>query len=86
MLHQLRQRYAAQAVYSGCGPVLVAVNPFEPLPDLYTPEVARRYSQRTGRPGVAPTGAEGDGSSSSGGGEPLAPHVFLTADRAYKQV
>ena len=57
------------------GPVLVAVNPFKPLP-LYGPDAARLYSQRSlGTQTAAAAGEEG-----------WEPHVFLTADRAFKQV
>jgi hypothetical protein len=69
MLHTLRQRFAAGQIYTATGPVLVAINPFRPLP-LYGPEEVQRYSQRSAA-GAAAEGYE--------------PHVFLTADQAYKQ-
>lgn len=67
ILHALRQRYGTDTVYTHAGPVLVAVNPFKPVP-LYTDEHVHRYR--------APTA----------GAMPKEPHVYLTADTAYKQV
>ncbi|PRW61206.1 myosin-1-like isoform X1 [Chlorella sorokiniana] len=75
ILHVLRQRYSGDAVYTMAGPVLVAVNPFKPLP-LYGAAAARLYSQRSlGSQAAAAVGEEG-----------WEPHVFLTADRAFKQM
>lgn len=53
----------------------MAVNPFKPLP-LYGPDAARLYSQRS-------LGSQADAAAGEEGWEP---HVFLTADRAFKQV
>lgn len=63
------------AVLPPTGPVLVAVNPFKPLP-LYGPDAARLYSQCS----------LGIQAAAAGGEEGWEPHVFLTADRAFKQV
>lgn len=70
VLHALRRRYGADAIYTHAGPVLVAVNPFRPLPGLYSRERAAHYKAR-------PHLEAADG---------YEPHVFLTADKAYKQV
>ena len=35
-------RYAQDGIYSHAGPVLIAVNPFKPVP-LYAPDVVQRY-------------------------------------------
>lgn len=79
ILEVLRQRWGGDAIYTTAGPVLVAVNPFKTLP-LYGPEVAARYSRCSG--------SSCDADSSNGGGAIAAPepHVFATADRAFKQV
>jgi myosin-5 len=70
VLHALHQRYTAEHIYTHAGPVLVAVNPFRALPGLYSDAAAAHYKAR---PHLEVT----DG---------YAPHVFLTADKAYKQV
>ena len=70
ILHSLRQRYTGDTIYTHAGPVLIAVNPFKSVP-LYTPEHVQHY---VSRPPV--------GQSSQG----YEPHIFLTADKAFKQV
>ncbi|KAK9810086.1 hypothetical protein WJX72_004563 [[Myrmecia] bisecta] len=67
ILHDLRQRYGADDIYTHAGPVLIAINPFKRVP-LYAPEIIQHYKAR-------------QGSQQADGYEP---HVFLTADKAYK--
>ena len=83
ILNVLRQRYAGDAVYTTAGPVLLAVNPFRPLP-LYGPEAARHYSQRGAS--SSGSGSSGPAAAAAAAAEEYQPHVFLTADRAFKQV
>jgi myosin-5 len=71
ILSALQQRHAADEIYTHAGPVLIAVNPFKRV-DLYTPEHVARYVARPA-----------DGTRALAGYEP---HIFLTADKAYKQV
>jgi myosin-5 len=59
-----------QDVYTHAGPVLVAINPFTSV-DLYSDEYVKKYVKRP---------AMGEGSRG------YAPHIFLTADQAFKQV
>lgn len=70
ILHSLHQRYIGDSIYTHAGPVLIAVNPFKRV-DLYTPEHVQRYVNRPAA-----------GTNSSG----YEPHIFLTADKAYKQM
>ena len=42
LLHNLRQRFKQQKIYTSVGQILVAVNPFKLLP-IYTPEWLDRY-------------------------------------------
>lgn len=70
----LRVRYEQRHIYTRAGPVLVAVNPFESLQGLYTPELAVRYAEA----------AEEEARRSSQPSSPaLPPHIFETASRAY---
>ena len=69
ILHALRLRYGGDGIYTHAGPVLIAVNPFKPVP-LYGPDYVAHYKERSNQEVT----------------EGFAPHVFLTADRAYKQV
>lgn len=70
----LRVRYERREIYTRAGPVLVAVNPFESLQGLYSPDVAARYAEaadeeaRRNSPSPPPS---------------LPPHIFETASRAY---
>ena len=44
VLHNISLRYERRQVYTDCGIILVAVNPFQDLPRLYTQDVMREYS------------------------------------------
>lgn len=44
VLWNLKQRYAGDAIYTYTGSILIAVNPFRALPDLYTKAVMDAYS------------------------------------------
>lgn len=68
ILHALAQRYGGDAIYTHAGPVLIAINPFKPVP-LYSSEYVVHYKGRSNQEVT----------------EGFAPHVFLTADKAYKQ-
>ncbi|KAJ7284594.1 P-loop containing nucleoside triphosphate hydrolase protein [Mycena rebaudengoi] len=46
VLHAVQTRYAQRKIYTYSGIVLLAVNPFEPVP-LYTPEIVQRYIGHT---------------------------------------
>ncbi|KAF7294483.1 Myosin motor domain-containing protein [Mycena kentingensis (nom. inval.)] len=45
VLHGVQARYAQRKIYTYSGIVLLAVNPFEPVP-LYTPEIVKSYIGR----------------------------------------
>ena len=85
ILNVLRQRYAGDAVYTAAGPVLLAVNPFRPLP-LYGPDAARHYSQRGASSCCGSTSSSSGLTAAAAAAADYQPHVFLTADRAFKQV
>ena len=38
ILHALRVRYDSDVIYTSTGPILIAVNPFKPMPALYQSE------------------------------------------------
>jgi hypothetical protein len=53
VLHNLKQRYSSNAIYTYTGSILIAVNPFKALPQLYEKRVMDAYS--SGDPsGLAP--------------------------------
>lgn len=72
ILHTLHQRYERDVIYTHAGPVLIAVNPFKQV-DLYSPSHVQVYVDR-------PAGG------TKAASEDYAPHIFLTADKAFKQM
>jgi myosin heavy subunit len=69
ILHNLRIRFDEDKIYTQVGSVLLAVNPFQRF-QIYTTKALKEYQSE---------------SDSAGGGEgTLAPHIFRTANRAYK--
>ncbi|KAJ7454697.1 P-loop containing nucleoside triphosphate hydrolase protein [Mycena latifolia] len=46
ILHAVQTRYAQRKIYTYSGIVLLAVNPFEPVP-MYTPEIVQQYIGHT---------------------------------------
>lgn len=72
ILAVLQHRHGRDVIYTHAGPVLVAVNPFKNVDGvLYSDDVVKKYVDR-------PVMGEG-----SYGYEP---HIFLTADQAFKEV
>lgn len=95
ILHALRLRYDADIIYTATGPILIAVNPFKPM-DLYSSETMERYRLQ-GEQGVGSSNSssqEEQFSTPFKGGRRakqapsarLAPHVYQTADDAYRQM
>lgn len=56
ILHALRLRYDANIIYTSTGPILIAVNPFKPMP-LYSDDMMERYR------------SHGEGGASGGDGK-----------------
>ena len=61
-------------IYTMTGPILLAVNPFKRLPDLYSPTVLQSYHDAGAAADVDPMNAKVS----------LPPHVYLLADAAYR--
>ena len=72
ILHALRLRYEQDVIYTSTGPILIAINPFKPMEQVYGPPVMDSY-RRQGE-SVGSMGSEGR----------LPPHVYLMADDAYR--
>ena len=77
LLEVLQRRYDNGSIYSYTGPILIAINPFKPLP-LYTTSILEKYYAH----GIKPSSS----SSSSSSSGPLAPHVYAIADAAYRSM
>ena len=66
-LDVLQRRFTAQKIYTNCGPLLVAVNPYCAIDGLYSPEVLEAHLELMHA-------------------EPLEPHVYQMAARAYQKM
>lgn len=70
----LSNRYARGQLYTSTGPVLLAVNPFRHLPNLYGDEIMEQYWDRV---------EQAEEASSS---DPLPPHVYAVADSSFRSM
>jgi myosin-5 len=66
----LRRRFENGDVYTATGPILLAVNPFEHVPNLYGDDVMERYWEKVEK--ASP--------------EPLPPHIYGIADRSFRSM
>ncbi|KAI8467171.1 MAG: P-loop containing nucleoside triphosphate hydrolase protein [Monoraphidium minutum] len=74
VLDALARRYAGGEIYTRAGSgIVIAINPFAPMPALYGASAMDAYRKEGA--------AEGGGGGRGGGG--LAPHIFGMASRAY---
>lgn len=71
VLDNLRARYGVDDIYTYTGSILIAVNPFAPLPHLYGGHMMAQYAAHD------PT---------ADAVAPLSPHVYAVADAAYRQM
>jgi myosin V len=71
VLDNLRARYAFDDIYTYTGTILIAVNPFAPLPHLYGSHMMAQYASH-----------DPDADAVA----PLSPHVYAVADAAYRQM
>jgi Myosin head (motor domain) len=54
VLHTLRMRYTAGSIYTSVGSILIAVNSYRHLPDLYAESVMEAYAAEKTNAGPAP--------------------------------
>ncbi|CAK4650621.1 unnamed protein product [Aphanomyces euteiches] len=73
ILNALQVRFRKQEIYTSTGSILVAVNPFQPLP-LYDSATQQRYIDHGNRT------AQGEKL------RPLPPHVYAVADKAFRDM
>lgn len=66
----LERRFLKNHIYTNTGPVLIAVNPFEPLPNLYSDEAMEKYWT----------------CSEESSKDKLPPHVYALADQAFRSM
>lgn len=75
ILYSLSQRYRQDMIYTGVGPILLAVNPFKRVGQLYTDDTLAAYQKDGERRHYDP---DYHGK--------LAPHVYAIADKAYRNM
>jgi myosin heavy subunit len=95
ILHALQLRYDADIIYTSTGPILIAVNPFKKM-DIYSPANMEKYcvqGEQGTNAGAASTYTTpfknrnrmiGQDQKSAATAKRLAPHVYQTADDAYR--
>lgn len=76
VLHNLGARYTNDTIYTNTSSILIAVNPFKPMPHLFSSDVLDKYRDTLSM--TSPRAAEAAGS--------LPPHVYAVACAAYKQM
>lgn len=74
ILYSLSQRYQSDLIYTGVGPILLAVNPFKRV-ELYSDATLAAYRKDGERRHYDPDYDE-----------TLAPHVYAIADKAYRNM
>ena len=74
LVYSLRKRFEASKVYTATGAILIAVNPFEEMEDLYHETNMKRYFE------------QGANMGSKNFESTLPPHVFGTTDKAFRNM
>jgi len=78
VVYCLRSRYAMNEIYTATGPILLALNPFKDVKNIYGDELMRRYCERG--QGIL----NGTLTNKNGQEGALPPHVYAVADNAYR--
>eukprot|EP00644_Phytophthora_capsici_P001067 jgi/Phyca11/121139/e_gw1.43.3.1 len=73
ILNALRLRYERHAIYTHIGEILISINPFQNLPQLYGDEVLQGYAYNRNDDQVTST-------------DPREPHLFAVARAAYMDI
>jgi hypothetical protein len=71
VVFSLRKRYEQNIIYTATGPILIALNPFKALPELYDDNKMTEYWMA------------GEGLSTT---EQLKPHIYMNAHQAFKSM
>ena len=77
LFHLIAARYAERHIYTRAGPVLVALNPFTPVPSLYTTSVLEAYQNAS---------ASSTADALLSRAEPDPPHIFEIAATAFRDL
>jgi myosin-5 len=77
LLHVVAARYHRQTIYTKAGPVLIALNPFQRMPQLYADALLDEYAR------ASADAASGSSSATLAAAPPLAPHLYQLAGAAF---
>ena len=80
VVYCLRSRYAMNEIYTSTGPILLALNPFKDVKDIYGDDLMRRYCER----GQGLLTGVVSAKKKDSDGAPLPPHVYAVADNSYR--
>lgn len=91
LVHVLASRYSKNTIYTYTGPILLALNPLQPLPSIYSSEMLASYYAMgllRGTTGSTSTALLNDpnGNHSNSIKNRLPPHVYALADDAYRSM
>lgn len=75
ILKELNKRYQTRDVYSSIGPIIIAVNPYATIPNLYEPALLSRFST-----------VDYFISDTPQHGRAMKPHVWMVPSAAYQQL
>ncbi|RYG70267.1 hypothetical protein EON64_00635 [archaeon] len=77
ILHELKQRFVKNEIYSSIGPILIAVNPFQLIHALYSASVRESFVHSA----ISAYSSEATNEDVSS-----KPHVWMVAKAAYRQL
>ena len=86
VLHALELRFRGDCVYTLTGPMLLAVNPFKPLPELYGSERLNAYIKEASVPSEKKDNSRAQGDDEESKDGKREPHIYQVAKAAYEGV
>jgi myosin-5 len=75
ILLELQKRFQKNEIYSSIGPILIAINPFKLIGELYSNDVRSAFASKALQSGQVLLGADNH-----------RPHVWMVAKAAYAQL
>ncbi len=86
VVYCLRYRYAMDEIYTSTGPILLALNPFKDVKDVYGEDLMRKYCERGQGLFNGSVTLKKKKKNDSQSLDDLPPHVYAVADNAYRSM